>query len=132
MSVLEYATQPMPEPEPSYLPRAEDAWIPESKLRDYSLDPDHEVGGHKARVFLAALGLQRRDWVFLRDQILQRVGQFPVTSTRSEPPNIVRYTVVILITGPNGQTSDVTTGWYVEGDSPPRLTSAYVSSRGSR
>ena len=32
-----------------------------AKLRDYSLDPVHSKGKHKARVFASALGLTRND-----------------------------------------------------------------------
>jgi Domain of unknown function (DUF4926) len=39
------------------LPNAEAAFIDIRKLRDYSLNPDHDRGKHKARLFLATLGL---------------------------------------------------------------------------
>ncbi len=39
------------------LPRGEDAIIPEGKIERYCLNPAHRRGGHKARVFAAALGL---------------------------------------------------------------------------
>jgi hypothetical protein len=39
------------------LPNAEAAFIDIRKLRDYSLNPDHDRGKHKARLFLAILGL---------------------------------------------------------------------------
>ena len=39
------------------LPNAEKAVVDISKLRDYCLNPNHEVGKHKARVFSAALNL---------------------------------------------------------------------------
>ncbi|MBI3424605.1 MAG: hypothetical protein HY011_16850 [Acidobacteria bacterium] len=38
------------------LPDAENAVVELAKLRDYSLNLSHERGGHKARVFQAALG----------------------------------------------------------------------------
>lgn len=40
------------------------------KLRDYLLSPDHEHGRHKARVFQSALGIDRDDWAYLREQIV--------------------------------------------------------------
>lgn len=40
------------------LPNSEKAFVDIAKLRDYSLNPEHESGGHKARVFRAALGLK--------------------------------------------------------------------------
>jgi hypothetical protein len=44
------------------LPNAENAKIPDGKLKDHSLDLNHIDGGHKARVFKAALGFVRSDW----------------------------------------------------------------------
>jgi len=52
-----------------FLPRASEAEIPDAKLRDYALNPQHPDGMHKARVFLSALGLSQDDWPGLRDQI---------------------------------------------------------------
>jgi hypothetical protein len=51
------------------LPNAERAFVDIAKLRDYSLDPVHPEGKHKARVFASALGLSRSD-VWLREQLL--------------------------------------------------------------
>ena len=52
------------------LPNAERAFVEMAKLRDYSLDLVHKEGKHKARVFVAALGLTRNDANWLRDQLL--------------------------------------------------------------
>jgi hypothetical protein len=43
------------------LPNAERAVVEIEKLRDYSLNPGHDEGKHKARVFRAALGFTRAD-----------------------------------------------------------------------
>jgi len=50
-----------------FLPGAEAAQIPDEKLRDYVLDPEHFLGRHKARVFASVLGIRRDDWRYLRD-----------------------------------------------------------------
>ena len=52
------------------LPNGDRAFADIAKLRDYSLDPAHKEGRHKARVFAAALGLTRNDADWLRDQLL--------------------------------------------------------------
>lgn len=52
------------------LPNGDRAYVDIAKLRDYSLDPAHKEGRHKARVFAAALGLTRNDVDWLRDQLL--------------------------------------------------------------
>ena len=53
------------------LPNAESAVVDLAKLRDYSLNPQHDVGKHKARVFQAALGLTADDAEWLREKVLQ-------------------------------------------------------------
>jgi hypothetical protein len=52
------------------LPHAERAFVDIVKLRDYSLDPAHPEGKHKARVFASALGLTRNDASWLHEQLL--------------------------------------------------------------
>lgn len=44
--------------------------IPEAKLTHYALDPNHPKGGDKARVFKSALGIELKDWEYLRTQVL--------------------------------------------------------------
>lgn len=56
------------------LPNAEHAIVEIEKLRDYCLSPDHPKGKHKARVFLAALGISLNDADKLRQVILNRVS----------------------------------------------------------
>ena len=43
------------------LPNGDRAVVDIRKIRDYSLNPDHPGGGHKARVFRAVLGLGREN-----------------------------------------------------------------------
>jgi tetratricopeptide (TPR) repeat protein len=45
------------------------------KLRDYSLNPRHPEGKHKARVFAAALGLTTEDAEWLRRELLTAASQ---------------------------------------------------------
>jgi hypothetical protein len=109
-----------------FLPRAELAVVPEDKLRGYSLNADHPTGRYKARVFASVLGIGTGDWTFLRDQILDRVADCPVTAIRAKPPYGVEYEVQIRIDGLNGVTHAIITGWLVPDDDRPRLITAYV------
>ena len=52
------------------LPQASAAYIEPEKLVDYALDTQHPVGRHKAAVFRQALDIERDDWEYLRDRIL--------------------------------------------------------------
>lgn len=108
------------------LPRADRAIVPREKLERYLLDPGHEVGRHKARVFASALGIRQRDWEYLRDQLLTAVVDAPVSGARETPWGGL-YEVVLAFEGLNGQTRRVVTIWLVAGDEAPRLVTAYVA-----
>lgn len=111
--------------EPVRLPNARRARIPTDKLVRYALDPSHERGRHKARVFASALGITATDWRYLHDAILGALPEATVRST-SITPFGVTYEVVVMVDGPNGATKPVVTTWIVEADGPPRLTSTWV------
>jgi hypothetical protein len=91
----------------------------------YSLDPTHERGRHKARVFASALGITATDWRYLHDAILAALPEATVRSTRITPFGIA-YEVVVMIDGLNGATMPVVTTWIIDGDAMPRLTSTWV------
>ena len=55
------------------VPNAAEAFVEIAKLRDYSLNPFHTEGKHKARVFRAALGLTTDDAEWLREILLDIV-----------------------------------------------------------
>ena len=111
--------------QPVRLPKAENATIPTDKLLRYALDPNHERGRHKARVFDSALGITAADWRYLHDQILEALPDADVRSTTITSFGVA-YEVVVMIDGLNGATQPVVTTWIVESDSPPRLTSTWV------
>jgi hypothetical protein len=52
------------------LPGAEHAMVDVTKLGDYCLNPQHQRGRHKARVFASALNLHQGDAEFLKTQLL--------------------------------------------------------------
>ncbi len=109
-----------------HLPRAEQAEVSADKLRDYALSSVHPTGRHKARVFVSVLGIDQDGWIYLRDQILERVGESPVTAIRPKPPWGSEYEVRITVDGLNGVTHPVITGWLIPNTGPPRLITAYV------
>lgn len=111
--------------QPARLPRAAQARIPTDKLLRYALNPGHERGRHKARVFASRLGITASDWRYLHDQILRALPDASVRATQITPFG-VGYEVVVTIDGLNGATHPVVTTWVIQGNQPPRLTSTWV------
>ncbi|HEV2705884.1 MAG TPA: hypothetical protein VGV59_08160 [Pyrinomonadaceae bacterium] len=107
------------------LPHSERAVVNVTKLRDYSLNPAHEVGKHKARVFRAALGLTAENAEWLRERILQAAIEADASPQPSSPFG-ENYVVDFLIEHGGGRAM-VRTSWIIEyGTDFPRLTSCYV------
>ncbi len=53
------------------LPNPQLAIVDIDKLSGYCLNPQHEDGKHKARVFAAALGIMQADAEWLRQRLLE-------------------------------------------------------------
>lgn len=117
------------------LPNHKKAVILREKLERYSLDPDHvsstvgkSSGKDKARVFRAALGFLKADWL-LKNRILDELP-YEEATLGDEDKHGKRYTVEVAITGPNGNTAVVLTAWLIRpGTDFPFLTSARCLSR---
>jgi hypothetical protein len=107
------------------LPDAGSAVVDIGKLRDYSLNPQHESGKHKARVFKSALGLTADDAECLRERILS-AAQTEEAVARPDSPFGANYVIDVFVER-KGRTALVRTAWIVEfGTDFPRLTSCYV------
>ena len=78
------------------MPHAERAVVDIRKLRDYCLNPMHDEGQHKARVFAAALGMTANDAEELRDFLLQAVKTTDAQLGRRDAYG-QRYTVDFLL-----------------------------------
>ena len=112
--------------EKGLIPHAESAIIDSRKLTEYALNPNHEVGKHKAKVFESALGYNQSNADELILKIKQGLKENPAQLGKKDQYG-QRYTVNIPIQGPNGKTAIVTTGWILEsGSKTPKLTTALV------
>jgi len=109
------------------LPNAENAVIDIAKLRDYSLNPHHAEGKHKARVFQEKLGYGREDAELLRQLILQAI--LTEEATEQEPTEYGRRFVVefgIEREGIIQYKAAVRTAWIIRTDEDfPRLTTCF-------
>lgn len=107
------------------LPNVENAQVPIEKLRDYSLDANHPVGKHKARVFESALGMTSDDALRLRELILRAILTNRAVEQGTNTHG-TRYSVDFQAFGVKGSIK-VRTAWIIDcGETIPRLTSCYV------
>lgn len=104
---------------------ANKAVIDPRKLTDYALNPEHPVGGNKARVFESALGFTKDNASALLRQLQEGVMKNTPIAGKVDQYG-ARFTVDIPVTGPTGS-GIVRSGWiYKPGSSIPELTTIFV------
>jgi len=106
------------------IPNAERAVVDVRKLRDYCLNPEHDEGKHKARLFTAALGMTSDDADDLRHTLLQAVKTNDAQLGRLDEYG-QRYIVDFMLEW-RGKRAMIRSSWIIErGSDTPRLTSCY-------
>lgn len=107
------------------IPNSHNAVVEIEKLRDYSLNPNHPVGQHKARVFSAALSITLKDAEWLRKQALQIASN---DDAQLGPASVFGDKYVIdSVVERKEKSAIVRFSWIIEyGTDFPRLTSCYV------
>ena len=97
-----------------------------TKLEDYSLNPLHRDGRHKARVFAAILGITLDNRQKLREALLQ----FAAMSDGAEARGDTGFGNVFVLRFPlvtETNTATVLSVWIIRhGEDFPRLTSCYI------
>ena len=106
------------------LPNAERAIIDIRKLRDYCLNPLHDEGQHKARLFATTLGMTADDAENLRNLLLEAVTIHEAHLGRRDTYG-QRYTVDCHVVW-QGKQAMIRSGWIIEHHTDvPRLTTCY-------
>jgi hypothetical protein len=111
------------------LPNAEEAVVDIVKIRDYSLNPDHAKGKHKARVFLKALDIDKNDAETLRQIILKAI--LTAEAIEKEPSEYGRRFVIDFRISWSKEsvtrTALVRTAWIIRvGEDFPRLATCFI------
>jgi hypothetical protein len=107
------------------LPHADQAVVDIAKLRDYSLNPLHPEGKHKARVFAAALGFSLSDAEKLRAMIIAAISTEDATAGPTDEHG-ARHAVDFSTQGLRGMVT-IRTAWIIDrGETVPRMVSCYV------
>ncbi len=98
---------------------------PSGRGQNPCLNPLHDEGKHKPRVFVAALGMSAGDAETLRDILLQAVKTHDARVGYHDAYG-QRYVVEFLLEW-RGKRARIRSGWMLEhGSDVPRLTSCYV------
>jgi hypothetical protein len=107
-----------------FIPNADNAIIDIGKLRDYCLNPEHDKGKHKAKLFSSILGIKAENAEELR-QILFEVIKTHEAQLGKRDDYGQRYTLDFIIEWQNRRAT-LRSGWIIEQNvGVPRLTSCY-------
>jgi hypothetical protein len=107
------------------VPHADRAEVDIRKLREYCLNPQHDEGKHKARVFAAALDMTVADADALRVLLLEAVQTREAQLGHLDAYG-QRYVVDFEVQW-GGKSATIRSCWIVEhGSETPRFTSCYV------
>ncbi len=106
------------------IPNAEKAVVNIRKLRDYCLNPEHDDGKHKARLFSSSLGMTADAAEELRQILLEVIQSHEARLGRQDEFG-QRYTLDFTIEWQN-RSATLRSGWIIEHDAEiPRLTTCY-------
>lgn len=106
------------------IPNAESAVVDIRKLRDYCLNPEHDEGKHKARLFLSILGMNAENAEELRQILLEVVRSHEAQLGRRDQFG-QRYILDFTLEWQD-RSATVRSGWIIEHDSNmPKLTTCY-------
>ncbi|MCL2083445.1 MAG: hypothetical protein FWH04_09485 [Oscillospiraceae bacterium] len=108
------------------LPNVDKVVVDPRKVIDYALNPTHSKGKHKAKVFESALGYNQSNSAHLIEQVQQKLATSEAVSGKIGNHGRI-FSVDMPITGPNGNTAIVRTGWIIDpGAEIPRMTTIFV------
>ena len=106
------------------IPNAERAFVDIRKLRDYTLNPTHRVGKHKAHLFAALLDMSVEDTKELREMLLEIVETHEVEIGNRDRHG-QRYQIDFTLTW-RGRQAIIRSAWIVRPDEDfPRLVTCY-------
>ncbi|MEW8029980.1 MAG: DUF6883 domain-containing protein [Candidatus Thiodiazotropha sp.] len=109
----------------SQLPDApEEVNIQATKIADYLLNPDHKDNKGKAKFFAEHLGITKSDSTYLHGQLVDALGHVTYENVRIDDYG-VRFTANLPVTGKNGETATIETGWIVRPGERASFVTAY-------
>ncbi len=108
------------------IPNSEFAIVDIRKLRNYCLNPTHDEGKHKARLFSKILGMTAKDAESLRIILLKKIKTEDNARIGRVDEYGQRYILDFLIDW-HGKQAMVRSGWIIEhAKKNPKLTTCYI------
>jgi hypothetical protein len=89
------------------LPRIKEAIIPQNKVENYLLNPEHPIGSGKAKFFVH-FGFRRENWEALANALHKHAQENPIANSMSDVDGVV-YVVDGLLETPSGRSPRVRT-----------------------
>jgi hypothetical protein len=106
------------------LPNYEQAVVPQRKITDYLLSPNHPDGQSKEK-FFTAFGFTISDWEGMANALLYHVADCELAKIENSPFG-TRYVVEGSILTPDRRNPLIRSVWFIEdGDSIPKFVTAY-------
>lgn len=97
-----------------------------TKLEEYTLNPHHWDGRHKARVFESVLGITMANAEILRDAILTAVASSELTVTKGNNGHDDVYLLKFDMATERGRAT-IQTAWIIRHEEDfPRLVTCYI------
>jgi hypothetical protein len=110
------------------VPDDEQIYVPVEKLLEYSLNPNHTTGRHKARLFSDLLGIDGRQWRYLAYQLVDSLAHAQLERTRVTDHG-VQYSAFVQVVGLNQKTYTVETAWIIRDVGPAQLVTAFPAEK---
>jgi hypothetical protein len=107
------------------LPNGDQAVVDPRKLIAYSLDPEHDEGRHKARLFESLLGINLENAEDLIRSLEHVARNLDVAEGKLDQYG-QRYTIDFVFAGPAGKAT-IRSAWIIRSDENfPRLVTCYI------
>jgi hypothetical protein len=107
------------------LPGLANAYVPQAKVVDYLLNPEHTGGGKDKAQFLVRFGFTIERWEVLATALLDHAHAYEVISSIATPQG-VNYAIDGRLITPDGRYPLMRTVWTVDTDSiAPRFVTTY-------
>lgn len=103
------------------LPNYDKAFIPKGKLKDYALNPQHERGKDKAKLYDIVLGYNQDNYKDFENILLKEIKQTPISFAETIQWG-ERFNIIVIVKGLKNKYMQLKTVWQIDkGKKHPHL-----------